>query len=324
MTPQTAPGSSMDLPPTNRRAAAIAPFWSGPIEITPLSGGSRTRTSSSATRRAATWRALSRAARARDRPPQRGRLSTGRRAARAGARARLPRGRPRSIGTCPVGASPRRTLGTRTCSRGSGISSAVSTTRGATWSGTCLYFCPFQTIRTYAHAATALNARLPAHLDHLLEMPRSAGRIGLFRPRSATTTSCPRTDRRRRAALAGGLGIRRHGPPLFDLASVSANAGLTEDEEPACSRPIAARSSREKLEELRVFKAASVLREALWALIQTVASELDFDYHAYADAGFTLLTRTPPAAESCEADTAKVVPLPRARPERPSYNLPRL
>ena len=32
-----------------------------------------------------------------------------------------------------------------------------------------------------------------------------------------------------------------------------------------------------------MLKAASALREGLWAVIQSVASELPFDYHAYAD-----------------------------------------
>ena len=36
------------------------------------------------------------------------------------------------------------------------------------------------------------------------------------------------------------------------------------------------------LAELRVFRAVSLLREALWATIQTVASDIDFDYHHYA------------------------------------------
>jgi hypothetical protein len=34
--------------------------------------------------------------------------------------------------------------------------------------------------------------------------------------------------------------------------------------------------------ELRTFKAISFLRESLWATIQTVTSDIDFDYHRYA------------------------------------------
>ena len=41
-----------------------------------------------------------------------------------------------------------------------------------------------------------------------------------------------------------------------------------------------------ELDLIRVFKAASLLREALWAVIQTAISELDFDYRAYASRHF--------------------------------------
>ena len=34
--------------------------------------------------------------------------------------------------------------------------------------------------------------------------------------------------------------------------------------------------------EMRIFKAASLLREFLWAIIQTVASDIEFDYGRYA------------------------------------------
>jgi len=43
--------------------------------------------------------------------------------------------------------------------------------------------------------------------------------------------------------------------------------------------------SRE-LEEIRTFKLASSLREALWAVIQSVISELSFDYLGYASRNF--------------------------------------
>ena len=81
------------------------------------------------------------------------------------------------------------------------------------------------------------------------------------------------------------------GNPLFDLASVSANAGFTAEQDWPCWRPTGARSRPEDVRELRVLKAASALREALWAVIQTVTSELSFDYHAYAAANFEAFRR---------------------------------
>ena len=81
------------------------------------------------------------------------------------------------------------------------------------------------------------------------------------------------------------------GHPLFDLASVSANAGFTEDEDVDLLAAYRGAVEPRDLEELRVFKAASALREALWAIIQTVSSELDFDYHAYAERNFEVYAR---------------------------------
>lgn len=49
--------------------------------------------------------------------------------------------------------------------------------------GHLVYFCPFQTIRTYARSAAELGARLPEGIDELLEDARSLPRrIGPFLP----------------------------------------------------------------------------------------------------------------------------------------------
>ncbi len=74
---------------------------------------------------------------------------------------------------------------------------------------------------------------------------------------------------------------------LFDLASVSANAGFTHEQDLALLEAYRGKVHAGDLHELRVLKAASSLREALWAVIQTVTSELSFhDYHGYAARNF--------------------------------------
>jgi hypothetical protein len=72
--------------------------------------------------------------------------------------------------------------------------------------------------------------------------------------------------------------------------------------------PLAAR-------ELRIFKAASSLREALWALIQTVTSTLAFDYEAYAEehlqayrSARACLDDVPRARAAAGAQTASLAP----------------
>ncbi len=65
---------------------------------------------------------------------------------------------------------------------------------------------------------------------------------------------------------------------LIDLASVSANAGLRDTQEQALLESYRGMIGPRELEEIRTFKLASSLRAALWAVIQSVISELLFDY----------------------------------------------
>ena len=154
--------------------------------------------------------------------------------------------------------------------------------------GQVLYFCPFQTIRTYAQSAADLGAKLPREIDDLVEDSRRlAHRIGPFRPVLCHNDLLPANliDRGGRLWLIdweyAGMGN-----PLFDLASVSANAGFTHEQDLALLEAYRGEVHAGDLHELRVLKAASSLREALWAVIQTVTSELSFDYHAYAARNF--------------------------------------
>ena len=150
--------------------------------------------------------------------------------------------------------------------------------------GLVLYFCPFQTIRTYAQTAVSLEARLPDDIEDLLEDARHlANRIGPFWPVLCHNDLLPANM----ITSAGRLWLvdweyAGMGHPLFDLASVSANAGLSDDEEAALLESYQGSIDPRELDLIRVFKAASLLREALWAVIQTATSELAFDYQDYA------------------------------------------
>jgi thiamine kinase-like enzyme len=146
------------------------------------------------------------------------------------------------------------------------------------------YFCPFQTIRTYARTAMNLKARVPAELSSLVDDASAVGRrIQPFRPVLCHNDLLPAN------ILWDGEQMRLvdweyagMGHPLFDLASVSANAGLTQAEDHRFLQLYQGQADTLALREIQIFKAASSLREALWATIQAVRSSLDFDYHAYA------------------------------------------
>ncbi len=153
--------------------------------------------------------------------------------------------------------------------------------------GEVLYFCPFQAVRTYARSAARLGADLPGEIDAWLDDARSLShRIAPFRPALCHNDLLPANlvDGRRLWLVDGEYaGI---GHPLFDLANLAANAGLDDDQEAALLAAYRGSINPRERDELRIFRAASLLREALWATIQTVASDLDFDYRGYAHEHF--------------------------------------
>ena len=154
--------------------------------------------------------------------------------------------------------------------------------------GLVLYFCPFQTIRTYAQTAVALKARLPDDVDNLLDDTPPARESDRPVPARALPqrSAAGQYDHERGTTLAGRLGIRRHGPPpLRPCQRLGQRRLQRRPGGRPCWNPTRARSTAE-LDLIRVFKAASLLREALWAVIQTATSELDFDYHGYAASSF--------------------------------------
>ncbi len=156
--------------------------------------------------------------------------------------------------------------------------------------GEMLYFSVFQTIQTYAARARALNARLPADIDHLLDDARNlSGQVGPFVP-----VLC-HNDLLAANILDDGLEVRLVdweyagiGHPLFDLANVSANCGFSAALETAFLASYRGHPSTDPgdLRAFHIFKAMSSLREALWSVIQTVASDIAFDYESYADGNF--------------------------------------
>jgi thiamine kinase-like enzyme len=151
-------------------------------------------------------------------------------------------------------------------------------------SGHILSFCPFQTIRTYAQVASDLGARLPEPIGDLVDDSRRLShRIGPFRPVLCHNDLLPANliwdDARLWLIDWEYAGM---GNPLFDLASVSAGAGFTDEQDIVLLKSYRGAIAPRELDEIRVFKTASLLREALWAVIQTVSSTLSFDYHDYA------------------------------------------
>ena len=151
--------------------------------------------------------------------------------------------------------------------------------------GEMIYFSPFQTVQTYAVTARKLGAELPADTDALLDDARQlARRLGPFTPVLCHNDLLAANilDDGQRLWLVdweyGGIGN-----PLFDLAGISGNCGLSDELETMLLEAYRGKVIDQDLADLRTLKTVSLLREALWAVIQTVASDIDFDYHRYVD-----------------------------------------
>ncbi|GAA6150221.1 phosphotransferase family protein [Pseudooceanicola nitratireducens] len=70
--------------------------------------------------------------------------------------------------------------------------------------------------------------------------------------------------------------------PLFDLAGLASNAGLSSDQEQTLietyfDRPMTAELAR----RYAAMKCASLLRETMWSMVSETHSHIDFDYPAY-------------------------------------------
>lgn len=150
--------------------------------------------------------------------------------------------------------------------------------------GEFTYFCPFLTARTYALTACALGAALPDSIDaDLADATELSREIAPFRPTLCHNDLLPANLIETEAGIAlvdweyGGIGN-----PYFDLASLAGNACLPPELERVLVESWRGGADERALREVRVLRAASLLREALWACIQTKASAIEFDYARYA------------------------------------------
>ncbi|HKI16937.1 MAG TPA: phosphotransferase [Isosphaeraceae bacterium] len=150
--------------------------------------------------------------------------------------------------------------------------------------GEMVYFCPFQTVRTYAQTAAKIGASLPNDIAQVLADAAVLSRqIAPFRPvlchNDLLAANLINADDRLWLVDWEYAGI---GHACFDLANLSANARFTDEQDRGLLTAYHGEFQPGHLTELRIFKAMSLVREALWSTIQTVASDIDFDYYRYA------------------------------------------
>jgi thiamine kinase-like enzyme len=149
--------------------------------------------------------------------------------------------------------------------------------------GELLYFCPFQTIRTYAATAQSLGAFLPAGATRFMALlPSLRAAISPFTPTLCHNDLLPAN------ILDDGTRLwfvdweyAGMGNPLFDLANLAANRGLSPELENVLIHAYFGATNEQAFAEMQVLKTVSLLREALWGVIQGIKSNIDFDYEGY-------------------------------------------
>ncbi len=82
------------------------------------------------------------------------------------------------------------------------------------------------------------------------------------------------------------------GDPFFDLANFSINHELDEPGRRALLEAYFDDVDASEVRALELMRFMSDFREAMWGVVQTAVSELDFDFAAYATEHFQRLERT--------------------------------
>ena len=150
--------------------------------------------------------------------------------------------------------------------------------------GELLYFSPFQASRTYVETSRRLGAEIPNNIDAMLEAMRKASRsLAAYTPTLCHNDMLPANvlDDGDRVWIVDWeyAGV---GHPLFDLAGFSVNCLYSDDQDREFLVAYRGDLDPTELRDLRTLKVASLLREAMWSVVQTVASDLDFDFRGYA------------------------------------------
>jgi thiamine kinase-like enzyme len=146
-----------------------------------------------------------------------------------------------------------------------------------------LAFWPFQVIRSYASRleadASPHAATLPRLLDEARALERAAGPVDLVIGHNDLLAANILDDGTRLWLIDweyGGVNT-----PLFDLAGLAGNNGLSEAQERAMLEQYFESPPDRHWRPYQAMKCVSLLREVLWSMTSEIHSELDFDYAAY-------------------------------------------
>lgn len=163
---------------------------------------------------------------------------------------------------------------------------------GAHLSQPVLTFWPFQVNRTYAARLAAEGSRhaaaLPGLMAEALVLEAAVGPVELVIGHNDLLAANILDDGARLWLIDWEYG--GFNSPLFDLAGLAGNNGLSEAQERAMLESYFDAPAESRWRAYQAMKCASLMRETLWSMTSEIHSELDFDYAAYTAENMCRLT----------------------------------
>jgi len=146
-----------------------------------------------------------------------------------------------------------------------------------------LAFWPFQVNRTYATRLTAeQSVHAPQLADLLTELDKLESATG------PVTLVIGHGDMLAANILDDGAQLwlidweyGGFNTPLFDLAGLAGNNGLSESQEREMLEQYFEMSADQHWRAYQAMKCTSLMRETLWSMMSEIHSQIDFDYAAY-------------------------------------------
>ena len=155
-------------------------------------------------------------------------------------------------------------------------------------------FDALEVVEAYRDTALARGATLPDEFAHAYELARRIAERRADqppRPCHNDLLNANFIDAGERLVIVdweyAGMG-----DPFFDLANFSINHELDADGRALLLAGYAGDASPAGLAALDLMRFMSDFREAMWGVVQSVVSELDVDFHAYAAEHFARMERT--------------------------------
>ncbi len=155
-------------------------------------------------------------------------------------------------------------------------------------------FWPFQAVREYLEFAGPRGAPLPERFDWMRaqadRMEEAMGSPPVLRPCHNDLLLANWMDDGERLWIVDWE-YAAMGDIYFDLANFAVHLQLTDEEEALLLRGYFGRVAPEATARMKLMKIISDLREAMWAMVQVVISDLDVDFVGYGEKHFTRYTR---------------------------------